>query len=165
MKSHFPVTANVLTNTSVRHCRLSGTDQTKVLKGRPGGSVHGERQTLQGSFSAGWLAGSRLYRSQILPVNTRWKSYLVGKVSPRSTQCSPLHRFGIKSFFNLKISPQNRQHFFANGYEFPYFHDLRRILHFFYEILMNFFRISRQIPEKSDACRFFNQICENKIAN
>ena len=27
---------------------------------------------------------------------------------------------------------------------------------------MNFFRISRQIPEKSDVCRFFNQICENK---
>ena len=25
-----------------------------------------------------------------------------------------------------------------------------------------FFRISRQIPEKSDVCRFFNQICENK---
>ena len=29
-------------------------------------------QTLQGSFSAGWLA--RLYRSQILQVNTRWKA-------------------------------------------------------------------------------------------
>ena len=27
---------------------------------------------------------------------------------------------------------------------------------------MNFFRISRQIPEKSDAFCFFNQICENK---
>ena len=27
---------------------------------------------------------------------------------------------------------------------------------------MNFFRISRQIPENSDVCRFFNQICENK---
>ena len=26
----------------------------------------------------------------------------------------------------------------------------------------NFFRISRQIPENSDVCRFFNQICENK---
>ena len=25
-----------------------------------------------------------------------------------------------------------------------------------------FFRISRQIPENSDVCRFFNQICENK---
>ena len=31
-------------------------------------------QTLQGSFSAGWLARSRLYRSQILQVNTRWKA-------------------------------------------------------------------------------------------
>ena len=28
---------------------------------------------------------------------------------------------------------------------------------------MNFFRISRQIPEKSDAFCFFNQICENKL--
>ena len=27
---------------------------------------------------------------------------------------------------------------------------------------MKFFRISRQIPENSDVCRFFNQICENK---
>ena len=26
----------------------------------------------------------------------------------------------------------------------------------------NFVRISRQIPEKSNVCRFFNQICENK---
>ena len=30
--------------------------------------------TLKGSFSAGWLAGSRLYRSQILQVNMRWKA-------------------------------------------------------------------------------------------
>ena len=30
---------------------------------------------------------------------------------------------------------------------------------------MNFFRISRQIPEKSDVCRFFNRICENKWEN
>ena len=28
-----------------------------------------------------------------------------------------------------------------------------------------FVRISRQIPEKSDVCRFFNQICENKLEN
>ena len=28
---------------------------------------------------------------------------------------------------------------------------------------MNFFRISRQIPENSDAFCFFNQICENKL--
>ena len=27
------------------------------------------------------------------------------------------------------------------------------------------FRISRQIPERSDVCRFFNQICENKLEN
>ena len=40
-----------------------------------------------------------------------------------------------------------------------------RILHFFCEFLMNFFRISRQIPEKSDVCRFFNQIYENILEN
>ena len=28
---------------------------------------------------------------------------------------------------------------------------------------MNFFRISRQIPENNDAFCFFNQICENKL--
>ena len=28
-----------------------------------------------------------------------------------------------------------------------------------------FFRISRQIPEKSDVCRIFNRICENKLEN
>ena len=38
--------------------------------------------------------------------------------------------------------------------EFPFFLFLRRILHFFCECLMIFFRISRQIPEKSDVCRF-----------
>ena len=55
-------------------------------------------------------ARSRLYRLRILHVNTRWNSYLfekkiekrdmgrdVGKLSPRSTRCTPLHRFGIES--------------------------------------------------------------------
>ena len=31
-----------------------------------------------------------------------------------------------------------------------------------YQLAMIFFRISRQIPENSDVCRFFNQICENE---
>ena len=30
---------------------------------------------------------------------------------------------------------------------------------------MNFFRISRQIPVKSDVCRFFNRIYKNKLEN
>ena len=38
-----------------------------------------------------------------------------------------------------------------------------RILHFFLRIFDEFFGISRQIPEKSDAFCFFNQICENKL--
>ena len=37
-----------------------------------------------------------------------------------------------------------------------------RILHFSANFWWIFFRISRQIPESSDVCRFFNQICENK---
>ena len=37
-----------------------------------------------------------------------------------------------------------------------------RILHFSANFWWIFFRISRQIPENSDVCRFFNQICENK---
>ena len=39
-----------------------------------------------------YRARSRLYRSHILQVNTQW-----GELSPRSTQCTPLHRFGIES--------------------------------------------------------------------
>ena len=59
---------------------------------------------------------SRLYRSQILQVNTstRWKYNLfekkiekkefVGKLSPRSTQCTPLHRYrSLISIFSLKL--------------------------------------------------------------
>ena len=39
-----------------------------------------------------------------------------------------------------------------------------RILRFLARIFDDFFsRISRQIPENSDVCRFFNQICENKL--
>ena len=39
------------------------------------------------------------------------------------------------------------------------------LLHFFSEFSMNFVRISRQIPEKSNVFRFFNQICENELEN
>ena len=50
-------------------------------RGRYGGIRYGFRR-----------ARSRLYRSQILQVNTRWK------LSPRSTQCTPLHRSSISKF-------------------------------------------------------------------
>ena len=60
---------------------------------------------------------SRLYRRRFLQVNTRWNSYLVrkeiekkghgerlvGKLSPRSTQCTPLHR-SLISIFSSKIA-------------------------------------------------------------
>ena len=47
-------------------------------------------------------ARSRLYRSQILQVNTRWKALV---------EIYTMHSFA--PFFNLKISAKNRQHFFA----------------------------------------------------
>ena len=46
---------------------------------------------------------------------------------------------------------------------FRFFHLLRRILHFFCEFLMNFFRISRQIPENSDVCRFSLKFATTKL--
>ena len=58
-------------------------------------------------FGKLWEAGSRLYRSQILQVNTRWNKLSFrkedwekghGKLSPRSTQCTPLHRSSISKF-------------------------------------------------------------------
>ena len=39
------------------------------------------------------------------------------------------------------------------------------ILHFSAKFWWNFVRISRQFPENSEVCRFFNQICENKLEN
>ena len=45
---------------------------------------------------------------------------------------------------------------------FWFFHFSRQILDFSANFWWIFVRISRQIPEKSDVCRFFNQICENK---
>ena len=78
-----------------------------------------------------------------------------------------MHSFA--PFFNLKISAKNRQHFFAIEYwisdllNFLYF--LRQNLHFSANFWWNFVRISRQIPEKNDVCRLFNQMCENKLEN
>ena len=67
-----------------------------------------------------------------------------------------MHSFA--PFSNLKISAKNRQHFFRDRMiEFPIFSFFIRrwILHFFCEFFMIFFfRISRQIPEKSEVCRF-----------
>ena len=41
----------------------------------------------------------------------------------------------------------------------------KRILYFSYEFWWTIVRISRQIPEKRDVCRFLNRICENKLEN
>ena len=68
-------------------------------------------------------------------------------------------------FFNLNMSAKNRHHFFAN----EYMNYLRCFIfcvefcNFSVRIFDEFFRISRQIPEKSsNVCRFFSQICEKK---
>ena len=67
-------------------------------------------------------ARSRLYRRRFLQVNTRWK-----KLSPRSTQCTPLHRSSI-SKFQQKIGNIFSR---LNNWISDFFHVLRRILHFF----------------------------------
>ena len=73
-----------------------------------------------------------------------------------------MHSFA--PFFKLNISAKNRQHFFAIEYwSSDFFRFCRQILHFSANFWWFFFRISRQFPEKSVVCRFFNQICENKL--
>ena len=74
-----------------------------------------------------------------------------------------MHSFA--PFFNLKISAKNRQHFFANEKWISDFSFSSSNFAFSAKFWWNFVRISRQIPEKSDVCRFFNQICENKLEN
>ena len=106
-----------------------------------------------------WEARSPLCRRRCLQVNTRWKAL---------AEIYTIHSFA--PFFKLKISAKNRQHFFAIEYWISdFFHFSCWILHFFCEFLMNFWwifvRISRQIPEKSNVCRFFNRICKNKWGN
>ena len=98
-------------------------------------------------------ARSRLYRRRFLQVNTRWKAL---------AEIYTMHSFA--PFSNLNFFVKNRQKLFAtevmnfinsiaNNSNFAFF------LRIFDEF---FFRISRQIPENSDVCRFFNQICENR---
>ena len=81
-----------------RVVRQDAAKQIQILRGAPGGSV---------IIKAGKLykARSRLYRSQFLQVNTRWKAL---------TEIYTMHSFA--PFFNLKISAKNRQHFFAIEY-------------------------------------------------
>ena len=83
---------------------------------------------------------------------------------------NPLHRSEI-SIFSSKIAKTLSR---LNNWISDCFHFLRRILHFFCEFLWIFVRISRQILEKSDVCRFtikfaktnskiaeYSEICEN----
>ena len=56
-------------------------------------------------FGKPWRARSRLYRSHILHVNTRWKAL---------AEIYTMHSFA--PFSNLKISAKNHQHFFAIAY-------------------------------------------------
>ena len=87
-------------------------------------------------------ARSRLYGRRFLQVNTRWKALV---------EIYTMHSFA--PFFKLKISAKNRQHFFRDWIS-DFFQYIRRFLHFFCKFWWFFFRISRQIPEKTDVCRF-----------
>ena len=73
-------------------------------------------------------------------------------------QGSTLHR-SLISIFSSKIA-----NFFCdwiNEYSLIQSQKFENCI-FLARILMIFFRISRQILENSDVCRFVNQICENK---
>ena len=91
----------------------SGPNAMPMPRHEPGGSVIIIRTRRAGKL---YKARSRLYRSQILQVNTSMRlkkeplycprnergensdendcNYWLWKLSPRSTQCTPLHRFG-----------------------------------------------------------------------
>ena len=107
-------------------------------------------QTLRGSFSA---VSKPIFASEY-SLESSWRGL------------QDLHTFApLRSqTFSQKSSTFFRE--WIN--EFPIFHfcvELKRNFAFFCEFWWNFVRISRQIPEKSDVCRFFNQICENKLEN
>ena len=66
------------------------------------------------------------------------------------------------SNLNFFVKVANFFRYWINEYSLIQSQTLR-ILHFFSaNFWWIFFRISRQIPENSDVCRFFNQICANK---
>ena len=64
--------------------------------------IYGRGWVSLACFGKLWRARSRLYRSEILQVNIRWKAL---------AEIYTMHSFA--PFFNLKISAKNRQHFFA----------------------------------------------------
>ena len=103
-------------------------------------------------------ARSRLYRRRFHQVNTRWKAL---------AEIYKTHSFA--AFFKIKISAKIANIFSRLNIEFliffHFFEFFRQIVHFCCECWWNFVRISWQFPEKSDVCRFFNQICENKLEN
>ena len=99
-------------------------------------------QTSRGSFSA---VSTPMFASKY-SLESSWRDLYI-----------LLHRS------DLKISAKNRQHFFRMNNEFPIcFVFCVKFWIFPPNFWWIFFRISRQIPENSDVCRFFNQICENK---
>ena len=72
----------------------------------------------------------------------------------------------VRSEVNIELA-KNPQHFFAIellNFRFFFIFSVEFCI-FSANFLWNFVRISRQISEKSDVCRFFNQICENKLEN
>ena len=74
-----------------------------------------------------------------------------------------LHNALLCTVFQSQNFSQKSPTFFREWIlNFRCFHFYVEFCNFFCEFSVNFFRISRQIPENSDVCRFFNQIYENK---
>ena len=105
-------------------------------------------QTLQGSFSA---------------VS---KPHFASKYSLESSR-RDLHNALLSTVLQSQNFSQKSSSFFRDWIiEFPIFFIFYvEFCIFSANFWWNFVRISRQIPEKSDVCRFFNRICENKLEN
>ena len=119
-------------------------------KSRYLGDLYAESgQTLQGLFSAlskpNFASKYSLESSRRDLHNALLCTVLMGSVSN-------LNFFVKNRQKKIAIELMNFINSIAKNSKFAFF------LRIFDEI---FFRISRQIPENSDVCRFFNQICEN----
>ena len=88
------------------------------------------------------------------------KYILVGKLSPRSTQCTPLHRSSISKF-----QPKIVNIFSRLNIEFPIFSFSSSNFAFFCEFLMNFFPDFAPNSRKEWGLSLFNQFCENELEN
>ena len=105
-------------------------------------------QTLRGSFSA---VSTPIFASKYALESSWWDLQDVDTFAPLRSQ---------------NFSQKSSNIFSRMNDEFPSFFIFSVELYIFSaNFWWHFVRISRQIPEKSDVCRFLNQICENKLEN